>query len=67
MKRSAKMNSAYAYFRLAAKSRRAGNWGEVEHYSAVAYRLVEQDRRDREARERTFARIREANKPKGAT
>lgn len=49
-KRSARLNSARAYYRLAAKAERAGQSKQAEHYRDVANRLVDQDRRDREYR-----------------
>jgi hypothetical protein len=42
------LRQASAYFRLAAKARRAANWSQAEHYQGIADRLVNENRRDRE-------------------
>jgi hypothetical protein len=50
-KRPAKLASASAYYRLAAKADRAGQGKQAEHWRGVADRLVSSHRRDREAAE----------------
>jgi len=48
-KRSPTLNRAYAYFRLAAKAQRAGEWAKVTRYTKHAERLVAEARRQRES------------------
>lgn len=50
MKRPHKLAQASAYFRLAAKADRAGQYKQGEHYRDRAEHLVAQERREREAR-----------------
>jgi hypothetical protein len=49
-RRNPKTNSARAYYRIAAKFQRAGNYKQAEHYRKVADRLTDEVRRDREHR-----------------
>lgn len=48
-----RLASARAYYRLAAKAEQAGQGRLREHYRNLADRLVAEERREREARERT--------------
>jgi hypothetical protein len=50
-KQSARLASARAYYRLAAKAERASQFKLAEHYRAVADRFVAADRRQREYQE----------------
>jgi hypothetical protein len=54
-KRPAKLASASAYFRIAAKFERSGNFAQALHYRGVADRLVAAHRRDVEAAQRRQA------------
>ena len=48
-KQPARLASARAYYRLAAKAERAGQYRTAAHYRGVADRLVRQEQRQREA------------------
>jgi hypothetical protein len=58
--RPLKLRRASAYFRLAAKADRAGNYIQARQYRDIADRLVESNRRDQEAlaRRRAAPRLR---------
>ena len=47
---SRRLKSARAYYSLAAKAMRAGQYVQHDHYYKIAERLVAEDRREREAR-----------------
>lgn len=47
-KQSVALASARAYYRLAAKADRNGQFKTAEHYRGIARRLVDRDRRNRE-------------------
>jgi hypothetical protein len=51
-KPSARLKSARAYYRLAAKADRAGQFRQAESYRKLADRFVDQDRQAREALKR---------------
>jgi hypothetical protein len=53
--RSLRLRRASAYFRLAAKADRAGQHRQGDHWRGVANRLVEENRREVEARRRRSA------------
>lgn len=53
-KRPLKLRRASAYFRLAEKSRRAGEYKAADRYRDMANRLVDQNRRDAERLRATF-------------
>lgn len=55
MPRSPLLSSASAYYRLAAKARRAGNYQQAKHYEGVADRKMAEYRRNQEAAERRRA------------
>jgi len=44
------LRQASAYYRLAAKAERAGNYRGAERYRAIADRFVDSNRRERERR-----------------
>ena len=46
--RPLKLRRASAYYRLAAKATRAGNYVQARHYRGLADRLVDENRRDTE-------------------
>lgn len=49
-KRPFRLRQASAYYRLAAKADRAGQYRQGTHYRGIADRLVDRERREREAR-----------------
>ena len=54
MARPLLLRQASAYYRLAAKATKAGQYKQAEFYRGVADRKVAQNRRDREALARRF-------------
>lgn len=54
-RRPARLNSARAYYRLAAKAARAGQYRQSERYTRVADRLVADQRHHTEARKQREA------------